>query len=154
MHGGPGGHAAGLFEVRWSSNPLARLIARLSGLPRPGDGVRVELRVEADAQGETWRRTFDGRPLVTRQWAEEGLLVELAPGGVELRFALEAREGVLYFVQRRAALRLGRLRLPLPARLAPGVTARVSGDGARTHVEVELRAPLLGRLCHYAGLLD
>lgn len=154
MHDGPGTHASGVFEVLWSANPLARLLARLGRLPRPGAAVRVELHVQADERGETWVRTFEGRPFVTRQWAEDGLLVELAPGGVELRFALESRGGVLRFHQRRAALRLGPLRLPLPGPLAPRVDAQVSGDDARVRVEVELRAPLIGRLCRYAGLLD
>ena len=152
MHGGAGAHGAGFFEVRWSSNPLARLVARLGGLPRPGERVRVELRVEADARGETWRRSFDGRPLVTRQWAQDGLLVERVPG-LELYFALEVRAGTLLFIQRRAVLRLGPLRLPLPSSLAPSVAARVSGEPAGMRVEVELHAPLFGRLCRYGGLL-
>lgn len=154
MHAGPGAQARGVFEVCWSRNPLARLLARLSGLPRPGDAVRVELRVEADGRGEVWRRTFDGRPFVTRQWTEDGLLVERVPGGVELGFALEARAGVLHFQQRRAALCLGPLRVPLPRGLAPHVDAQVSGDAAGVRVRVELSAPLAGRLCRYAGLLD
>ena len=101
---------------------------------------------------ETWRRVFEGRPFVTRQWAEGPLLVERF-GALELRFALQAGPGGLCFEQRGAALALGRWRLALPRPLWPRVEAFVSGELV-PRVEVELRLPLLGTLCRYAGALD
>lgn len=150
LHGGAA-RASGVFSVRWSERRLARLLARLSGLPRPGEAVRVTLEVRPDERGETWLRSFDGRALVTRQWARDGLLAE-SWRGIELAFALEADGRGLRLVQRRAALSLGAWQLALPAVLAPRVGARVSGTEA-PRVEVEVRLRGLGLLCRYGGAL-
>src|SRR5687768_6531744 len=88
-------HATGMFQVRHGSHWFARALARLARLPAPGDDVEVRLLVTPRDEGEEWRRTFAGRPLVSVQSAgADGLLVERV-GLVEMRFRLEVAGGAL-----------------------------------------------------------
>jgi hypothetical protein len=68
LHGsGATVHTVGLFQVRHGSNPLARMLAWLTQLPAQGEAVNVRLLVTARKNGEEWRRTFAGHPLVSMQ---------------------------------------------------------------------------------------
>src|SRR5262245_39147607 len=67
--GGVTVRAAGVFRVRHGRNGLARLLGRLTGLPAAGEAVATRLVVVPQTGGEQWRRSFTGRPLVSRQWA-------------------------------------------------------------------------------------
>jgi len=134
---------------------LARGIARLARLPTAGEAVDIKLQVTAREEGEEWRRTFAGRPLVSRQSNRvNGLLVERM-GIVELRFRLEVAGGSLNYQTVSAALLFGSLRVPLPYWLSPCVTAweRDVGDMNQIHVSVDVTFPLLGRLIAYEGML-
>jgi len=147
--------AVGIFRVRHGSNRLARNLARLARLPAAGEAVDVRLQVTAREEGEEWRRTFAGRPLVSFQSNRvEGLLVERM-GIVELRFRLEVDGGALNYRTVSAALLFGSLRVPLPFWLSPRVTARERdvGDMNQLHVSVEVTFLLLGRLIAYEGNL-
>lgn len=145
--------ASGLFRVRWGDCALARLVARLGGLPRSGEGIEVELTVTPHAfGGEIWSRRFGSDELVTRQWEEHGLLTERL-GAIELRFRLLVSEGRLRFQQEGAGLRVGGARIPLPRLLSPQVSACAWEQG-RTHVSVEVRCPGVGLVCHYEGSLE
>jgi Domain of unknown function (DUF4166) len=129
---------------------VARMLARLVGLPGSGE-VSMDLRIRPDALGETWSRRFGERPVVTRQWEEDGLLVE-ERGLLQFLFSLTAAEGALDFRQVAVRLARGRLSVPLHRWLAPVVSARAwAADGAC--VEVEIRAPAAGLLCAYQGVL-
>ena len=148
-------HAAGVFQARHGNNKLARTLARLARLPAEGKAVDIQLQVTAREEGEEWRRTFAGQPLVSMQSDRgDGLLVERM-GIVELRFRLEAASGALNYQTVSAALRLGSLRIPLPYWLSPCVTAweRAAGDTNQIHVSVDVTVPLLGRLIAYDGVL-
>jgi hypothetical protein len=147
--------AVGVFRVRNGSGRLARALARLARLPAAGDAVDVRLQVTARKDGEEWRRTFAGRPLVSSQSNRcAGLLVERM-GIVEMRFRLEAVGGALNYQMVSVALRLGSLRVPLPCRLSPCVTAweKAVDDTNQIHVSVDVTVPLLGRLLAYDGIL-
>jgi hypothetical protein len=148
-------HAVGLFQVRHGSDKLARMIARLARLPAAGKAVDIRLQVTARKDGEEWRRTFAGRPLVSMQSDRgAGLLVERL-GIVEMRFRLEVAGGALNYQTVSAALRLGSLRIPIPRRLCPCVTAceRAVGDMNQIHVSVDVTFSLIGRLIAYDGML-
>ena len=148
-------HAAGVFQVRHGSNRLARALARLARLPAAGEAVDVRLQVSAREEGEEWRRTFAGHPLVSLQSDPGvGLLVERM-GIVEMRFRLAVAGGALSYQTVSAVLRFGSLRVPLPHRLSPCVTAweRAVGDMNRIQVSVNVNLPLLGRLIAYDGIL-
>jgi hypothetical protein len=151
VHKGDGvTRATGRFTVHPSSTVLARVLARLGGLPEPGE-VASEVEVTPDADGETWHRRFGEGRLVTRQWEEDGRLVEEI-GRVQFVFALAAVDGGLQFRQVAAHVACGRWRVPLPRWLAPLVRARAwADDGLR--VKVEVTAPVAGLLCAYEGVL-
>jgi hypothetical protein len=144
--------AFGRFDIRWGKNALARALARWGGLPRAGVDLPAELTVTPDPEGETWRRRFGEDSFVTRQWEEDGLLVERA-GLFELCFRLEVAGARLIFQQTGAGLRLGRARIGLPFWLSPRVSARVWQEEAM-RVQVEVSLPGLGTLCRYDGGLD
>jgi hypothetical protein len=153
--GGAAVRAAGVFRVGRGASGPARLLARLAGLPAAGEAVDVRLTVVPRRGGEEWRRTFAGRPLVSRQRAApDGLLAE-GMGPLELWFRLEAAGGALHYHTQAASLLLGPLRIPLPARLAPRVSAweRPLGDPRRLAVGVEVRLPTGELLVSYEGTL-
>jgi hypothetical protein len=130
-------------------------MARLARLPAAGEAVDVRLQVTAQEEGEEWRRTFAGRPLVSMQSARgAGLLVERL-GIMEMLMRLEVVGGALSYQTVSAAMRLGPLRIPLPYRLSLHVTAweRSVGDTNQIHVTVDVTLPLLGRLIAYDGIL-
>jgi len=144
----------GRVRVTNGPAPLARILARMLCLPRPGDGVDTRLVVNAAAGEEQWVRTFDGRRLDTRQYlATAGELAERY-GVFEFRFRLELSGGGIVFRQVGAAVWLRRFRLRLPASCAPRVTACEEPAGERdvaVHVLVEL--PLLGPVLAYDGTI-
>ena len=147
--------AVGVFRVRDGSNRLARALARLARLPAAGEAVDVRLQVTAREGGEEWRRTFAGRPLVSAQSNRGAELLVERMGIVEMRFRLEVVGGALNYQTVSVALCLGSLRVPLPYRLSPRVTAweRAVDDTNQIHVSVEVTVPLLGRLIAYDGIL-
>jgi hypothetical protein len=130
-------------------------MARLARLPATGEAVDVRLQVTAQEECEEWRRTFAGRPLLSLQYDRgAGLLMERL-GTVEMLLRLEVVGGALSYQTLSAALRLGFLRVPLPYRLSPYVTAweKAVGDTNQIHVSVDVTMPLLGRLIAYEGIL-
>jgi hypothetical protein len=153
---GSGPCGEGLFAVRRGRNFIARALARLAGLPARGEGVRVRLSVTLTEGGERWHRTFEGRSFDTSQReGDKGLLAECA-GPVELLFSLSEESGALVYKQTGAALRVGRLRVPLPRSCAPRVEARERGadDCRSVNVYVSASAPLLGPMLSYEGRLS
>jgi hypothetical protein len=146
----------GRFRIWCAPGRLARVLCRLVRLPPAGADIETRLVVTGDGDRERWERSFGGHRLVSEERAaSNGQLIEWMPP-VELRFRLEAEAGALRFRQAGAALRLGRLRLPLPAAVAPRVDAREApaGDGGAVRVTVAVRAPLVGRLFEYEGVVE
>jgi len=131
-------------------------MARLARLPAAGEAVDVRLQVTAQEDGEEWRRTFAGRPLVSLQSARGAELLVERLGIMEMMMRLEIVGGALSYQTVNAALRLGFLRVPLPNRLSPHVTAweKSVGDTNQIHVSVDVTLPLLGRLIAYDGVLS
>ena len=153
---GTGPCGEGLFAVR-GGNLFARALARLFGLPAPGEAVRVCLSVtrEEGGEAERWHRTFGRRVFDTLQReGANGLLAESAVP-FELLFELGVDGGALVYKPAGAALRVGPLRVPLPRALAPRVEARESAADDRRGVVVYVKssAPLVGLMLSYEGLL-
>jgi hypothetical protein len=147
--------AVGVFRVRHGGNWMARALTRLARLPAEGEAVDVRLQVTARDNGEEWRRTFAGNPLVSMQYDQvDGLLIERM-GITEMRFRLEVIGGALSYQTVSVALRFGSLRVPLPYWLSPRVTAweKAVGDVNKIHVSVDVTLPLIGRLIDYEGIL-
>lgn len=154
FHSDPrGGRARGTLRVLRGRNLFARLLGWAMGLPPESPGATVVLRVDVDEGVERWLRTFDGHPMVTRQWAEGPHLVE-AVGPTRVVFRLGVSAGTMRF----EPLRVRLLGLPLPRWLAPSVTASAGPPGDATDATawalcVEVSAPVVGRLVRYEGTM-
>ena len=136
----------GLFRVVHHPGWVRKFFLVVLRFPKKGEAVEVLLEVTPSAAGERWVRAFAGRPLVTRQSAEGGLLMERA-GPLCFGLAVEVVDGGLTFRTRRTWM----LGVPLPSRFAPRVEADVVPRGETWNVAVRLTLPLVGRLLDYEG---
>lgn len=144
----------GTFAVRRGRGRVARVVARLLGLPRSGGAVPLLLSVEPHGGGERWRRNFAGREFVTEQREHTGALMAERAGPFELLCRLEVEGGALAYYQEAAILRVRSLGVRLPRLLAPRVEARERADvGGGVRVCVRVTAPLFGPLISYEGLV-
>jgi hypothetical protein len=152
LHGGF--DAAGEGRVFAADTVLLRALARLLGFPRPAEAVSISLHVAPRRDGEAWRRRFGSTTVETRVALRDGLFAERFRG-VEVRFALAASPQGLVFEQRRAALALGPLRLPLPPALAPRIEAFDEPGPLPSSVRFTVQIRLRGRrLVGYAGVVS
>ena len=140
---------AGIATVERGRNPLARLCARVAGLPAAMQDVPITVDFSADARGETWRRDFAGTRMQSRLAFKDGLLRERI-GPLQFRHALLANGGAIWW--RVAGVRLFGV-LPLPARWFRGVRCCEQGDDARYRFTVEARMPVIGQVIRYEGWL-
>lgn len=122
----------GTFIITRSPGRLTGLLLTLAGVPAASAGTGVRVLVQQDGAAEVWARSFDGRPLRTRQYAtSSGLLAEQF-GPLEFWFHLSAEGGALRFRQARQFLRLGPILVPLPGWAAPQIAAREGPGGTAT----------------------
>lgn len=140
---------AGVASIEGGRNPLARLCARIAGLPRPGRDLATTIDFAIDAQGETWRRDFGGARMSSRLTFRGGLLRERL-GPLQFRHGLLANEGAIWWTV--AGVRLFGV-LPLPASLFEGVRCREFEQDGRYRFEVDASLPLVGRVVRYEGWL-
>ncbi|MEG0186268.1 MAG: DUF4166 domain-containing protein [Stenotrophomonas sp.] len=152
-------HAPGAPR-RWSGSArvergrglLSRLLGAAFGFPAAGEGVPVSVAFSAEAGGERWTRTFAGRRFSSLQTEgagrNEALLVERF-GPVSVALALLVDAGRLQLVPRRWSL----LGIPLPRRLLPGDNSFECDVDGEFVFDVEIGAPLVGRIVHYRGML-
>jgi hypothetical protein len=118
--------------------------------------LETRLSITRSLDEEIWIRTFGEHRLVTRQHEAPDRHLAERFGILELRFRLCVVDGGLSYQQKRAALRLGVVGFPLPAWMAPQVTAwerPVASDSLLTHVEVRVTLPAIGDLFTYSGRL-
>ena len=147
--------ACGHLRIQHGPHYLARVLARMLGLPRPDVAAETQLTVTASPDGERWQRTFNGRGFTTRQYASNECGVAERYGVLEFRFRLEAPGGSLLYLQREAALMAGAVRLRLPGGLAPLVEAREDPAGLnRVNVDVRVILPWIGLLIAYGGIIE
>jgi hypothetical protein len=142
----------GALCVRGGRSTAARWVAALLRLPRPGEKVPVRLVVTPEGEGCRWRRSFGNRTLTTHQFRRGDRLVERF-GILDLCFAPYVEAGRLRYRQTGAAFCIGRLRLPLPRPLMPVVAADawVPVGETEMRIEIEVTAPLVGRVLAYGG---
>ena len=102
-----------------------------------------------------WIRHIGGDRLVSRQFRAGADLLAERIRIIEFRFQLDPSALGLVYHQRAAALAMGPLRVPLPARLAPAIEATEEAvDRARMRVTVRVTLPLIGLLIAYGGVVD
>jgi hypothetical protein len=151
----------GTYEFAGSSvnllRPLFALTAR-HGILFPEVGRDVSFTVINDPQPDgslaaTRTFAFPGRTRVMRDTVTvvEGRLIERmgTRGRLELALDIAVVHGGMRLVSQGLSLRLGTLRLPLPAFARVSVDERAAGEGQR--VDVRVRSPLVGEVFRYTG---
>ncbi|HEX2900057.1 MAG TPA: DUF4166 domain-containing protein [Bacteroidia bacterium] len=149
VHGpSPSVHARGRVSVAYGRGWTVRLLNRLMKVPPASEDVDLQLEIRRSANRETWIRSFAGKPLVTTQWAEDGLFVE-AVGGVKMSMRLRIADGILHFdpVHTRA---MG-IKVPKWLQITVAANVREQEDGWR--IFVETRSAVLGLLFRYSGFI-
>lgn len=146
------GESRGFMQVGWGDGVVARGIAHVLGFPRPSSRVAVVLKVHPAGRGLRWVREMGSTMLASTQEVSMGLVLE-SFGPMVCAFRLLPEEHGFRYVQEYAALRLGGRLVRLPRWASPRVVAHVveTSDGVRT--EVEIAAPLVGRLLRYEGIM-
>ncbi|NRF65913.1 DUF4166 domain-containing protein [Aquincola sp. S2] len=137
-------------------------LARLVGAPLTGlnvNGAPTTVQVHDDGRGGmVWERHFDGSAQVVRSTKEidarSGELSERTDGGLSMALDVFEEDGALVFRSRRYWLAIGRLRLPVPALLSPGicrVTHTNLGFGF-FRFTLSMVHPLWGETFHQSGV--
>ena len=140
---------AGIASIEGGSNPLARLCARIAGLPTPRQDVPTTVEFVVDARGETWRRDFGGARMQSRLRFKAGLLRERL-GPLQFRYVLHAGDGAIWWQV--VGVRAFGL-LPLPSGWFAGVQCREREHAGRYEFLVDAALPLLGPVIRYEGWL-
>jgi len=151
---GEGRQFRGACDVTRGRNPLSHIAAAVMGFPKNGTSVPVTVTVTPDKAGETWERNFDGKTfqshhsLGTGKWARH---ITERFGPIRIQMAILEEDGNLR-IQTGGWSIFG---LPLPQFLKPGGDVYETQDEhGRFIFHVDLKAPLLGRLCKYHGWLE
>ncbi len=138
----------GEAEVIAGANPLARLIATLTGFPTKGGRCAVEVRITIDADGETWQRDFGGQRFHSRLYAHRGILTEhLGPHRIQFDLCTDASGLSMH---PRAWRIFG---IPLPRLLWPKISAHETEVDGRFHFDVATAFPMIGTVIRYRGSL-
>ena len=143
----------GRARVERGTGLLSWLLGRLFGFPAAADDVPVSVEFSAEAGGERWTRSFGGHRFSSLQTEgrgrDEALLVERF-GAVSVGLALVVGGGRLQLMPRRWSV----LGIPLPRALLPGDNSFEYDVDGQFVFDVEIGAPLVGRIVHYRGTLQ
>lgn len=149
--GRPAVIAIGEAEVSPANGAVGQLVARMFGLPRVRGRLPVRVVIESRDGREHWTRFFGDSPMRSTMSAAPGNLIEERFGPFSLRMRLVTKAGGLD-MERVSGRLFG---LPLPGFLLPRIRATERVDEYRRHAfDVEIAAPLVGRLVAYKGWLE
>jgi len=150
---GAGRHFKGHCDIERGRNPLAHIIAFFFGFPKSGSNIPVEIKITPDAKGELWERFFDGKRMASHhsmgmgRWSRH---VTERFGPISVHMAILNENGNMRIHTRGWSL----FGLPLPKFLRPGGDVYETDDDGRFKFYVDLRAPLIGRMCRYVGYFE
>lgn len=146
-------HYKGAAKVVRGSGAFVWLAAGLLGLPQTSDVV-LNMRLEADGDGERWQRRFGNHEFSTR----------LSPARGEARYCLYESYGPFRFcvelIPEHGSVHWHLKKwwlagLPLPGFTVPkSRTREFTDDKGRYCFEIELEIALMGRLIAYKGWLQ
>jgi hypothetical protein len=142
--------AVGWLDVERGSSPVNRCLGALLRLPRAGAHQHLRVRIDSTGGLERWQRRIGGRRLDSRQRRVGDVLIEYA-GPAELRMRMEVTDDRITLTPIGGALRIGRLRIPLPDFIAPHAAAVATGTGQGIDLDVRIWVPLIGLLIAYRG---
>ena len=141
----------GQAATEGAAGPLAALAARMVGFPQTQAACPAEVAIRADGERSVWRRRIGGHAFasvlsgpraggrVTERFGPLSMELRLIPDGDRLVYRVEG-------------WRLGPV--SLPRTLAPSTRAHEEVDAEGRFVfDVEISAPLIGRLVRYRGWL-
>jgi hypothetical protein len=144
-----GGRATGTLSVEQGEGLIRHGVARLLGLPRPGENIPLRLEVRVNGEKEIWIRHFGRQCIQTEQWQEGGCLVEKA-GPLCFTFKVSGDEQGLRFDFQHNRL----FGIKLPRAVSLCVSAQAQGTGASWHISVHISTPFLGVLTSYEGIVQ
>lgn len=144
---------SGRSRVERGKNPLAWLIATITGFPKAGQDLPVEVELSVENRVETWTRRFNGKKFVSTQeygmGRYEGLVVEWF-GPMAFGLALVEEDRHLYLLMRRWDI----FGIAMPKFLAPRIVAFEHAARDRFNFSVKLSLPLIGLIVAYRGWLE
>jgi len=146
-------HGEGAFDVTLGASWIARLVARVMGMPRAGRELATRLDVTPDGDELVWRRNFGGTSFDSRMYAIDGGRIAERRGLVELCLRVTAEGGAVVYRCEGARVRLGALAVPMPSFFAPRVEGRVWADGDAMRTRIHIAALLIGTIVTYEGPL-
>ncbi len=134
-----------------AAGPVAALVAAVVGFPTAQTACPAEVAIHADGEQSVWRRRIGRHAFASVLSAPRaGGRVRERFGPLSMDLRLTPEDGRL--VYRVEGWRLGPI--PLPRVLAPSTRAHEEVDAEGRFVfDVEISAPLIGRLVHYRGWL-
>ena len=144
---------AGLATVTRGEGLLARLIAKVAGFPEAGTDVPVEVSLQRDADGETWIRSFAGKPFSSRIDAGRGRsqwLLRERFGPARFHVALVPQGDCLQFIVRGWDV----FGIPLPRAWAPAGDSYETARDGRFVFHIEIAHPWTGPIVAYEGFLE
>lgn len=130
---------------------LGRMAAPLVGFHAGGDDIPVRVTIDADLNGETWSREFDGKKFQSGLTVDEGGFAQERFGPLAARLGLHVKEGKLHY-----PVLSGRLFgwLPFPSFLLPqSISHEEVDDQGRFVFDVLVKFRFGGRIAHYRGWL-
>lgn len=157
LHARRGGNCyAGRADIERGGNLLARLCARIAGLPPAMQDAPLTVTIRDKAGkdrigGEAWHRDFAGHAMVSQLHACGPRLLGERLGPLRFRFSLHVYDQALHWRVEHVRV-LGVLRLP--AGWFEQVRCRESEQDGRYAFLVEAGLPLIGNLVRYEGWLE
>ncbi len=143
---------SGMCDVELGAQPLAGLAAQLAGFPpRPGQ-YPITFSGRPDETGEVWTRQFGDARFQTHLNAgpdNDVSTIQERFGALRAVFALSISGGSVTW-NTVAVYLFG---IPLPRFVRPTFDAREWEDNGAYMFDVDLRAPVLGRMIRYRGRL-
>ena len=152
------GTLRGPVEVRVATG-VGRLFGermrRRLGLPQPGPGHELEVRVGHDDQRMLWQRRFDGQGAFASHFIPVGRFPEgwwrETSGALELHLQVHLdHDGGWHWRTRRVLWR----GWPVPRILLPRVVAHKRWEHGAYDFAVSVRVPVLGEVVGYTGRLQ
>lgn len=141
---------AGRVRIARGTGLIARYCARVARLPPAQQDVPLTVVFENDANGETWRRDFNGHAMHSRLQACGPRLLGERLGPLRFRFSLHVYDQALHWRVQRVRV----MGLPLPAGWFEGVRCREYEQDDRYVFLVEATLPLIGEVIRYEGWLE
>lgn len=140
--------AQGVVSVRHGKGWCRSALAKTLRLPPQGEQIKVQLQVQPQKGSEIWVRHFDNLRVETVQWQRDGFLVEKA-GPICFAFYVFVQNAELRF--QFSHNEIGGFKLPIKILQVDATARAAENNGNSWHIQVTIRAPLLGLLAEYRG---